>query len=382
MSTLIESSSSNMLYSVEQIQDIIFRGEMFALPESILSLLKKVESQLEIVEYPTTVEHTAPTAPFQPRHKHHSGTSEKGERPSGHGASGGGYRNKFDIPSNHHNHKQKSNHNHHNNNPIEHSNKKETTRREITDDDWESMRSFKTTKIETKTGIEKRVNDLRVLLNKISAATYDKQRDAILAAFREYFGNEEADVVTEENTARLSKAVFDIASTNKFYAELYANLFQELVREFDVFKQLLAKFVETFCQTSTQNIVYIDPDVDYDGYCAYTKQSDIRKSTATFIVCCLMRGLVELDDVMDIVVEFIESVLKMKDETGKTKEVEEITELVFIMVCAMHETAKAETKWEEQVMQEVERLSKMKAKDYASLSNRAVFKFMDLMDKL
>jgi len=371
-----------MLYSVEQIQDIIFRGEMYSLPESILSLLKKVESQLEIVEYPATPEHTVSTAPFQPRNKHHPGTSEKGEK-SGHSASGGGYRNKFDIPNSHHNGHNNNKHksNHHNNHPIEHSTKKDP-RREITDGDWESMRSFKTTKIETKTGIEKRVNDLRVLLNKISAATYDKQRDAILAAFREYFGNEDADVVTEENTVRLSKAVFDIASTNKFYAELYANLFQELVREFDVFKQLLAKFVETFCQTSTQNIVYIDPDVDYDGYCAYTKQSDIRKSTATFIVCCLMRGLAELNDVIDIVVEFIESVLKMKDETGKTKEVEEITELVFIMVCAMNETAKTETKWEEQVMQEVERLSKMKAKDYASLSNRAVFKFMDLMDKL
>lgn len=261
-----------------------------------------------------------------------------------------------------------------------HNGKPNDKRREPSDEDWSAMRNFKTTKIDTKTGIEKQVNDLRVLLNKISKTTYEKQRDAILAAFRDYFASSEEGTVTTENTSRLSKAVFDIASTNKFYSELYADLFKELVQEFSVFRDLLTEFVESYCSNSMKTILYVDPDIDYDGYCAYVKQSDIRKSTTTFIICCSARDLVDLNVIIDIVVEFIDTVLRLKDEPGKTKELEEITELIFIMVSTLNDRAKSEPKWEEHVMQEIERLSKMKTKDHMSLSNRAIFKFMDLMD--
>jgi len=379
MTTLIESSIRPQMYSVEQLQDIVFRGgtEAYVLPESILSLLKHVESQLEIVEYPPE-----PTAPVVHNRTNHGFKTGGGQRPSvgsTHDATNraGGYRNKYDMHVHSSNDSRNDNRRHenrHNGKPND------SKRREPTEEDWGAMRNFKTTKIETKVGIEKQVNDLRVLLNKISKTTYEKQRDAILATFRDYFASSEQGTVTNENTTRLSKAVFDIASTNKFYSELYADLFKELVQEFVVFRDLLTEFVESYCSNSMNNIVYIDPDVDYDGYCVYVKQSDIRKSTTAFIVCCSARDLVDLGVVIDIVAEFIDTILRFKDIPGKTKEVEEITELVFIMVSALNERAKNETKWEDYVMQEIERLSKMKTKDHVSLSNRAVFKFMDLMD--
>lgn len=398
MASLTESPHAAMMYSVEQFQDMAFRNESAELTEAVIALLKYVESQLEIVEYPAAAESSGPTnarantgantsgGGFKSggmnrnnHHNNHSSSHDNGNKSNGAGSGTGGYRNKFDMsaaPStnnNNNNTNGRKNTNTNNNNTNAH--------RDLTDGDWEAMRSFKTTKIETKTGIEKQVNDLRVHLNKMSKATYDKQCAAIVATFREYFAPENT-AISDENTTRLSKSVFDIASTNKFYAELYANLIQTLVQEFDVFRKLLAEFAGSYCATATKNIVYVDPDVDYDGFCAYNKQSDIRKSTATFIMCCLARGLVELSDVIDIVVEFIDSIMRMKDEQGKTKELEEITELVFIMVPAMHELARKDNMWKERVMRPVYQLSIMKVKDHVSLSNRSVFKFMDLMEKL
>lgn len=362
--------STSIMYSVEQFQDMVFRNESDELPESVIALLKFIESQLEIVEYPVAAESSA-TTNVRTNTSSKFGRSSHDKPNNNNGGGSGGYRNKFDMTSNA---SQNTSQNRKNNNDRKDSN----NHREVSAGDWEAMRNFKTTKIETKTGIEKQVNDLRVHLNKISKATYDKQCSAIVETFREYFAQE----VSDENTARLSKAVFDIASTNKFYAELYANLIKTLVQEFDVFRKLLAEFADSFCATAAKNIVYVDPDVDYDGFCVYNKQSEIRKSTATFIVCCVARGLVELGDGINIVVEFIDSIMKMKDEQGKTKELEEITELVFIMVTAMHEFARKEKMWEERVMRIVHQLSIMKVKDHVSLSNRAVFKFMDLMEKL
>jgi hypothetical protein len=53
--------------------------------------------------------------------------------------------------------------------------------------DWENVRvpTFVPTKIETKEGIEKQINDFRILLNKISSKNYETQRDLIFNKINE-----------------------------------------------------------------------------------------------------------------------------------------------------------------------------------------------------
>lgn len=250
-------------------------------------------------------------------------------------------------------------------------------KREDEDEDWEAVRAFKATKIEAKVGIEKTVNDVRIALNKMSASNYEKQKDAVLELVGSYFGSGDSGI-NAADTERISKAIFDIASTNKFYSEIYAKLYVELAQRHAVFRDLIAGFVENFSK-NVGALTYVDPDDDYDGYCLYTKSCDIRKATTTFIVNCLKRGIVGPDKVFAIIRENQVCIDTWMLEDGKTKEVEEIVENMFIVLTLAKDDLKQAGEWA-RVIHKVKVLAKTKGKSQVSWSNRAAFKMMDLAE--
>lgn len=249
---------------------------------------------------------------------------------------------------------------------------------ESVDAEWELMRSFKPTKIESKTGIDKRLNDIRIALNKISVVNYDKQRDAIFGLVNGYFESEEE--MTTANTKRISKTIFEIASTNKFYSEMYAKLYKELVDTHTVFYESLEELIAGFIAMDTIP-VYIDPDTDYDGFCGYSKACDIRKSTTTFIVNCFKIGIITDSRVMDILSEFVKFVQDKRTDIVFAKSVEEVVENIYIIATMCIAELTKNAKWCEYALPTIRKFVADK-NDFPGMSNRAVFKLMDVVDKL
>lgn len=249
------------------------------------------------------------------------------------------------------------------------------------DPDWEAMRAFKATKIESKTGIEKTVNDIRVALNKISSANYEKQKNIVLEFVNGYFNGPDADAnVNDADTGRISKAIFDIASTNKFYSEIYAKLYKELIEVSPVFRGLLDDFVSGFTNMSGAPI-YVDPDVDYDGFCVYSKACDVRKSTSTFLVNCMKIGLILPDQICDILCEFVAYVEANMQDESFVKLVEEVIENVFIISTACQTELKTTAKWDECALPAISKFASQKNDGRKGLSSRAAFKCMDIVAK-
>lgn len=243
------------------------------------------------------------------------------------------------------------------------------------DADWETMRSFKSTKIESKTGIEKTVNDIRIALNKMSAANYEKQKNAVLG-----FVGSVADS-SEEDIRRISKAIFDITSTNKFYSEIYANMYKELIGVNGAFRKLLDEFVDGFTNMDSAP-VYVDPDQDYDGFCVYSKACDVRKSTSTFLVNCLKIELVDPGQIVAILSRFMEYVDANKRSDGFAKFIEEVIENVYIIASLCADELSKTADWNNIVLPTLKRLVAEKNEGHASLSSRATFKCMDLLEKI
>lgn len=364
-------------FTVEQLVDFSFSEKLlYVLPEAVKKMLVELESCLEITD--------ANPAESTDRREHHKYSSDA-RRSSEESGSVRHYRNRYEMDTDKgkkRDYKKTGGGSDWRSGTSSSSVTPSASSASLKDDiesEWEMMRAFKATKIESKTGIEKVVNDIRIALNKMSTGNYEKQRDAVLGLVNGYFAEEDA--ITEENTRRISKAIFDIASTNKFYSEIYAKLYKELVSVQLVFSNLLEEFVNGF--TSMESVpIYIDPDVDYDGFCVYSKACEVRKSTSTFLVNCLKMGLIDPSRISDILCEFLKFVEVKRREDGVVKSVEEIVENIYIIATLCSGDLSKTKKWREYVVPTIKRIIAEKTSGYPGMSNRANFKLMDLLEKI
>jgi len=377
-------------FTVEQLIGLSFGSKLsYVLPSSVKTLLLELESFLEITD-------TNATETVERRPHVNADRDVKRHFSASDSAPSFRHKNRYEFDA-----------------PKDRTKKRDFKQKEMgsslsaTDEtEWEMMRSFKATKIESKTGIEKIVNDVRITLNKMSANNYEKQRDIILGLVNGYFAEEDRAIsgvpegvgggkfsgettqgvanenaITESNTCRISKVIFDIASTNKFYSEIYAKLYTELVEAHAVFRDLLEEFVNGF--TSMEPVpVYVDPDVDYDGFCVYSKACEVRKSTSTFLVNCLKMELIDKSRISDILCEFLKYVDVKRAEEGVSKCVEEIVENIYIIATLCCEELSKTAKWREYVVPTIKRIISEKTNGLPGMSNRANFKLMDLLEKI
>ena len=83
---------------------------------------------------------------------------------------------------------------------------------------------FKATVIEKKIGIDRIIDEIRVMLNKISETTINKYTNLII----EKINNLQHDISSDE-FIKIGDTIFSIACMNVFYVHLYADLYKELI---------------------------------------------------------------------------------------------------------------------------------------------------------
>ena len=253
--------------------------------------------------------------------------------------------------------------------------------------DWKSIApvcEFKPMKIEIKEGIEKLINEIRVSLNKLSNKNMEVQKKKIIELINEVFTMSNETEIVNENMKRIIKIIYDVASSNKFFSELYSDLYKELAGLYEVIHTQLTDILESYKEIFN-TIQYVDSNVDYDGYCNYVKKSDMRKAISSLIVNLTKKEVLLKDDVIEIVIYLQEIIMKYAEETGRTNEVEEMCDNLFILIVEGHTILSTSEKWTNTVLPKVMELTKLKKEHgpkYPSITSRAGFKCIDILDKL
>jgi hypothetical protein len=255
---------------------------------------------------------------------------------------------------------------------------------EISNDDWESIRTFQTTKIEQVTGIDSDVNSLRLYLNKLTDKTFLDTREKII---------EKMDTIckktlTLEDELKVGSMLYEICSSNKFYSKIFADLFAELALMYswlnNIFKDNYANIMEQY-----NNIQYVDSENDYDGFCEMNKKNENRRAITTFYYNLALNGFIQKKDIVNILKNILTSIMNMIKMNDKKNEVDELTEIVGILFNkhmieeVYHELDEFEDDYvvlDQSILEIVNSLAQKKVKEYPSLSNKAIFKYMDLVE--
>jgi hypothetical protein len=174
-----------------------------------------------------------------------------------------------------------------------------------------------------KTTINKQDNISQIfkILNKITEQNYEKLKPELFEIIKKIDNLEEITKITE--------LIFKIASSNIFYSNIFSKLYYELIQiKRDFFNVFQDRFdIHT---QNMYNLIYVDPNIDYDGYCVYVKQVEYLKSSLTFFINLMKRNICSLDNIVELGLKLYNEILNNKSSTIEQNE--EYMNNIYIIV--------------------------------------------------
>jgi len=354
MTYYINSQMETMRYNLQDFMNISFNGFDFVVPEDTMNLISSLSMQ---VGSPTYIK----TPIFQKKDLSKDAMNAFTSSSNGFGnVSNGGHNNGQ--------YKQFGSRKRRGNRGME-----------VNNDDWETLRTFQITKIEQKTGVDGQIDQIRSLLNKLTDKTFSDITGKIKQIINEFI----EDGLMDDDFTKIGTSIFELASTNKFYSKIYADLYAELIKEHDFLKPIFDRNYNSYIELF-QKIEYADPDKDYDRFCEINKINEKRKAISMFFVNLSINNIVTKISIAHILHHLVNTVVIFMNEPNKKDEIDEITENIAILY---RKEIIEETIGQSDLLingktitQTIMELAKSKSKDYKSLSNKAIFKYMDLVD--
>jgi hypothetical protein len=245
---------------------------------------------------------------------------------------------------------------------------------QITDEDWESIRAFQATEVTRSQGIETNINTIRSCLNRITTDNYSEMRDAILSEIATLI----ASSANEESMLKIGTSIFNTASSNQFYSQTYATLFKDLLEKHDFFKPIFEESMKDYIKLF-QRIEYVDPKKDYDKFCENNKSNDKRKAMSLFIVNLMKEGIVPASQVVELVIDLQRMLNDNLKIAGKTNELDEISENIYIIIKNGHTELTGMDEWVN-ILNNITFISLLKIKSYPSITNKTIFKHVDILE--
>jgi len=232
---------------------------------------------------------------------------------------------------------------------------------------------FKQKEVVEKTDYEKIMINIRGSLNKLSSKNYDTQIELIKSYLEEL-----SSLNDESYFMECSNYLFDVASKNKFFSEMYATLYIELSKLYPIFEERKEQFIID-CVEGLDTITYIDESQDYEGFCKNNKQNDIRRSMNTFLIHLYKKKQCNIQCILKMTTTIFDKIEVNKNTASQVHVIEELTENLYIFISELIRELKQHTSWDS-ILKNITDYTKCKVSDYSGLTTRIKFKFMDMMD--
>lgn len=239
----------------------------------------------------------------------------------------------------------------------------------FSEESWDSIRHFETTKIGGSNSLEASVRRTLNMLTDKNVAEIEK---SLLELIPEDF--------TELDS--LCNIIFDVASGNIFFSSCYATIFSALHKKFSTMDEILTQsfgdYIEQF-----SSLKHVDAKEDYEKFCRQNKDIEKRKALSSFYLNLWLSGVLPVEKILEILQILFNLVFTFTNQENKKNEVDEISENIGILL--VKEIADLEQFHTMQidkfsVLDFMELIANSKPKQMKSLTSKTVFKFMDFQE--
>jgi hypothetical protein len=250
--------------------------------------------------------------------------------------------------------------------------------------DWDAIRANATANAGSKPSEEKsefdiQIENIRLQLNKLTDKNYTDISSKIFESINKLI----EDKITSEEMSKLSTIVFELATNNRFYSKIYADLYSELISKYNEIKETFESNFQSFTELFV-NIEYVDSNVNYDKFCENNKKNEKRRSLAAFYINLMNNEVISKSQIMKITRDLLAQIYSFITIENKKNEVDELTETIAILYKKeIYEDDEGEDYEQIEgytINEIIERVASSKIKDFKSLSNKSLFKFMDLIE--
>ena len=312
-------------YSISDFDNILYNGFNYKLDNSVISLIQNLAEQVGAPEYVKTPQ-------FSRRERPQYGTKKK-------------YKNN-----------------------------------DITDSDWEAIRQFQTTTLFKKEGNDVIMDSIRKYLNKITDKTYISLSNKIFEELAKIPCHDNPDNELLNNFKKIGEAIFNIASNNLFYSQLYARLYHDLMEKYSfmakIFEDNFIAFGNVF-----KNIECVNPNDDYDRFCEINKINESRRSLSAFYVNLMKLNVIDKEAIIKIIIELQDYIINLMDQKDYKPVIDELSEVLFILIVNSNNIIEKSNEWNN-IIDNVKLIANLKVTDKLSLTNKSIFKHMDILDEL
>ncbi len=185
---------------------------------------------------------------------------------------------------------------------------------------------------------------------------------------------------SESDLSKVGDFIFATASSNIVFSALYAKLYKVLMNKYPIFKNIFKVNFDKITETFTA-IEYYDSNENYDKFCENNVKNSNRRAMCMFYVNLMKEDIISKDNIITIIKNLFDYFDSLINQENKKEIVDELSEIIYVFITNSNTELEDEDDWDD-IVSRVEAVSKYKVKDVLSITNKAIFKFMDILDEI
>lgn len=237
---------------------------------------------------------------------------------------------------------------------------------------WKNIKNFKKTNLVKN---EKVFDILTSLLNKITDNNYEQIKCEIINHMINMTNNDESVKTLNE----LGNFIFDVASKNKFWCQIYAKLCFDLNNEFPIIKKICKEKFDNFLELF-KYIRIANAEKNYDLFCQINDENEKRKSICSFYSHLVIYKIINENDIMKII-NYLINIVKENIDNGDFKNnMYEICQCLCILIKKIYLI------FDENnlniINNFIDFIINLDFKKHGAITSKTYFKFIDLKEQI